>query len=126
MAKTNKLYCDGGKTKWCVVFEGGETWFSGHLHETAINDDTESAAILNACRHAEEHSGNWVVITDSQAVIDKVRGNCANATKNPNIAGIRNILKRAKESPLPVSIELKWMKRLSTPEMRRADEGCRE
>ncbi|MDR2485823.1 MAG: hypothetical protein LBD55_10555, partial [Treponema sp.] len=58
-------------------------------------------------------------------IIDKVNGNTANVTKNPNIQGIRTLLKEFRESPLPVSFALPWEKRLSTAFMKRVDALCR-
>lgn len=121
-------FTDGGARKWAVVFRSGGGVHSqyGDLHETANNDDTESMAILKACEYAEGVGGNWRIVTDSQAIIDKVMGNCANATRNPNVNGIKNVMDRVNSSPKACSISLMWMRRMSEPEMVEADRLCKE
>jgi ribonuclease HI len=90
------------------------------------NDDTESEGILRALRYAKLYPGNYILVTDSQAILDKVNGNVANATKNPNIQGIKNMLREFKESPLPVSFVIKWERRISNGFMKRVDALCKE
>jgi hypothetical protein len=77
-------------------------------------------------QYAQAHPANYILSTDSQAIIAKVNGNVVNVTKNPNIRGIQTILKEIKDSPLPVSFSIKWEKRLSNAFMKRADFLCRE
>ena len=123
------IYTDGGPEKWAfVVVKDGkiireESGVFG-LSVSTSNDDTESEGIFRAIQYAKEHPGNYILTTDSQAIIAKVNGNVANATKNPNIRGIQSILKEFKESQLPVSFSIKWEKRLSNEFMKRADKLC--
>ena len=124
------IYTDGGMEKWAfVVVKDNKT-----IHEesgvfglcaSTSNDDTESEGIFRAIQYAKEHPGNYILTTDSQAIIAKVNGNAANVTKNPNIRGIQSLLKEFKESQLPVSFTIKWEKRLSNEFMKRADQLCR-
>lgn len=128
--KYTYLYTDGGREKWAFVAvkDGGviheESGVFG-LAASTNNDDTESEGILRALQYAKEHPGNYILITDSQAIIGKVNGNVANVTKNPNIQGIRTLLKEFRESPLPIGFALQWEKRLSNAFMKRADALCR-
>lgn len=125
------IYTDGGPEKWAFVVvqdnriiheESGKFGISVSTN----NDETESEGIFKALQYAKNHPGNYILTTDSQAIIAKVNGNVANVTKNPNIRGIQTILKEFKESPLPVSFTIKWEKRISNDFMRRADFLCRE
>jgi ribonuclease HI len=127
--KYKYIYTDGGPEKWAfvvvannrIIFE--ESGFFG-ISASTSNDDTESEGILRALQYAKEHPGNYILVTDSQAVIAKVNGNAANVTRNPNIKGIQTILKDFKESRMPVSFSIKWEKRLSNEFMKRADFLC--
>jgi ribonuclease HI len=130
MSKKYKyIYTDGGPEKWAfvvvannrIIFE--ESGFFG-ISASTSNDDTESEGIFRALQYAKEHPGNYILVTDSQAVIAKVNGNVANVTRNPNIKGIQTILKNFKESWTPVSFSIKWEKRLSNEFMKRADFLC--
>ena len=125
------MYTDGGPEKWAFVVardniiiheESGKFGISA----STSNDDTESEGIFRALQYAQAHPANYILTTDSQAIIAKVNGNAANATRNPNIRGIQTILKEFKESPEPVSFAIKWEKRLSNEFMKRADFLCRE
>ncbi|MDR0290452.1 MAG: hypothetical protein LBI06_05915 [Treponema sp.] len=125
------IYTDGGPEKWAFVVAQDEKVIheeSGRfgIGASTSNDDTESEGIFRAMQYAQAHPANYILTTDSQAIIAKVNGNVANVTKNPNIRGIQTILKEFKESPLPVSFAIKWEKRLSNEFMRRADFLCRE
>jgi ribonuclease HI len=120
------LYCDGSDdAAGFISVENGKICAECvYVYDTGIskkNDDTESEAILHACVYAFANPSNWVVYTDSKAIIDKIERRVANATKNPNINGIRKILDRCKSSPLPVSIEIKWKARCSDQYMRQID-----
>jgi ribonuclease HI len=128
--KHTYIYTDGGREKWAfvVVKDGAaihEESGGFGLAASTSNDDTESEGIYRALRYAREHPGNYILTTDSRAIIDKVNGNAANVTKNPNIEGIRTILREFRESPAPVSFTLKWEKRVSNPFMKRVDALCR-
>jgi len=124
------IYTDGGPEKWAfvvvkdnaVIFE--ESGVFG-LSASTSNDDTESEGIFRALEYAKAHPGNYILTTDSQAVLAKINGTVANATRNPNIRGIQALLKEFKDSPLPVSFSIRWEKRLSNEFMKRADMLCR-
>jgi ribonuclease HI len=123
------LYTDGGKEKWafCVVHSNRVTHEESGMFGLASstnNDDTESEAILKAVQYAKEHPANYILITDSQAILDKINQNVANASGNPNIQGIRNILEELKSSPLPVSCALKYARRCSNEFMKKVDKQC--
>ena len=124
------IYTDGGPEKWAFVAVQN----SKIIHEesgtfgicaSTNNDDTESEGIFRAMQYAKAHPANYILTTDSQAMIAKINGNVVNATGNPNIRGIQTILKEFKESPLPVSFALKWEKRLSNEFMKRVDFLCK-
>jgi len=125
------IYTDGGPEKWAfvvvkdnnIIHEESATF---GLSASTSNDDTESEGIFRAMQYAREHPDNYILTTDSQAIIAKVNGNVANVTKNPNIKGIQTLLKEFKESHLPVSFSLKWEKRISNDFMKRADALCRQ
>jgi len=125
------IFTDGGPEKWAfVVVRDNEI-----IHEesgvfglgvSTTNDDTESEGIFRAIQYARNNPANYQLTTDSQSIIAKVNGNVFNVTKNPNIRGIQTLLKEFKESHLPVSVSIKWEKRLSNEFMKRADALCRE
>ena len=125
------IYTDGGPEKWAflavrdnnIIHE--ESGVFG-LSASTSNDDTESEGIFRALQYAKDHPDNYILVTDSQAIIAKVNGNVANATKNPNIKGIQSLLKEFKESLLPVSFTIKWEKRISNEFMKRVDSLCRK
>jgi ribonuclease HI len=127
--KYTYIYTDGGTEKWAfvvvannrIIFE--ESGVFG-ISASTSNDDTESEGIFRAIQYAKEHPGNYILVTDSQAIIAKVNGNAANITRNPNIKGIQTILKEFKESQAPVSFSIKWEKRLSNEFMKRVDFLC--
>jgi ribonuclease HI len=126
MKKYVYIYTDGGKEKWAfVVVKDGkiihEESGTFGLEASTNNDDTESEGIFRAIQYAKEHPDNYMLITDSKAMIAKIEGNVANATGNPNIRGIQNLLKDFKESHLPISFSIKWEKRLSCEFSKRAD-----
>ena len=124
------IYTDGGPEKWAFVVVKDDSV----IHEesgifgigaSTNNDDTESEGIFRAMQYAQEHPANYILTTDSQAIIAKVNGNVANVTKNPNIRGIQNLLTEFRESHLPVSFSIKWEKRLSNTYMKRVDALCK-
>jgi ribonuclease HI len=125
------IYTDGGMEKWAFVVVQDEKIIyeeSGRfgISPSTSNDDTESEGIFMAMQYAKDHPANYILTTDSQAIIAKVNGNVVNVTKNPNIRGIQTILKEIKESPLPISFSIKWEKRLSNEFMKRVDFLCRD
>jgi len=123
------IYTDGGTEKWAfvvvkdnkIIHEESGTF---GLSSSTNNDDTESEGIFRAMQYAKERPDNYILTTDSQAIIAKVNGNVSNVTKNPNIRGIQTLLKEFKESHLPISFSIRWEKRLSNEFMKRADELC--
>ena len=124
------IYTDGGIEKWAfvvvkeniIIYE--ESGIFG-LYASTNNDDTESEGIFRAIQYAKEHPDNYILVTDSQAMISKINGYAANVTKNPNIRGIQMLLKEFRESHLPVSFTIKWKKRLCNEFMKRADFLCK-
>jgi ribonuclease HI len=124
------IYTDGGLEKWAfvvvrddrIIHEESGTF---GLSASTSNDDTESEGIFRAMQYAKGHPDNYILTTDSQAMIAKISGNVTNATRNPNIRGIQTLLKEFKASQLPVSFSIKWEKRLSNEFMKRADSLCR-
>ena len=130
-AKYIYIYTDGGVEKWAFVVAKDnkiiheESGVFG-LGVSTSNDDTESEGIFRAVQYAKDHPGNYILTTDSRSIIAKVNGNVFNVTKNPNIRGIQSLLKEFKDSRLPVSISIKWEKRLSNEFMKRADDLCKQ
>jgi ribonuclease HI len=129
--KYTYIYTDGGPEKWAFVVVKNNSIIheeSGKfgLSVSTNNDDTESEGIFRALQYAKEHPENYILTTDSQAMVAKISGSMINATKNPNIRGIQTILKEFKESPNPVSFSIRWEKRLSNEFMKRVDFLCRE
>ena len=123
------IYTDGGDEKWAFVVVQDEKIIyeeSGRfgISASTSNDDTESEGIFRALQYAQAHPANYILTTDSQAIIAKINGNVVNVTKNPNIRGIQTILKEIKESPLPISFAIKWEKRISNEFMKRVDFLC--
>jgi len=123
------IYTDGGLEKWAfVVVKDNKIIFEDSgifgISASTSNDDTESEGIFRAVKYAKEHPANYILVTDSQAIIAKVNGNMTNVTRNPNINGIRKILKEFKESQAPISFSIKWEKRLSNEFMKRVDFLC--
>ncbi|MDR2701881.1 MAG: hypothetical protein LBB72_05570 [Spirochaetaceae bacterium] len=125
------IFTDGGKEKWAfvvvkdnlIIHEESGTF---GISASTSNDDTESVGIFRALQYAKGHPDNYILTTDSQAVLAKINGNAVNVTKNPNIRGIQSLLREFKESPLPVSFTIKWEKRISNNFMKRVDVLCRE
>jgi len=127
--KYTYIYTDGGKEKWAFVVVKNDKIIHEEsgvfgISASTNNDDTESEGIFRAVKYAKEHPANYILVTDSQAIIAKINGNAANATRNPNINGIKKMLKEFAESPEPVSFSVKWEKRLSNEFMKRVDFLC--
>jgi len=125
------IYTDGGPEKWAFVVVKDNTIIheeSGTfgIYASTSNDDTESESIFRAIQYAKEHPDNYILTTDSQAIIAKVNGDVVNVTKNPNIRGIQTLLKEFRNSLQPVSFSIKWEKRLSNEFMRRVDSLCKK
>ena len=124
------IYTDGGTEKWAfVVVQDNKIIFEESgvfgISASTNNDDTESEGIFRALQYAKDRPGNYILTTDSQAIIAKVNGNAVNVTRNPNIRGIQAILREFRESPLPVSFTIRWEKRLSNEFMKRTDYLCK-
>ena len=125
------LYTDGGTEKWAFVAVKdnkiiAEESGSFGISASTSNDDTESEGIFRALQYVKAHPDNYILTTDSQAILAKINGNTANVTRNPNIRGIQTLLKEFSDSPLPLSCSIKWEKRLSNEYMKRADFLCRK
>jgi ribonuclease HI len=128
--KYTYIYTDGGTEKWAfvvvkdsrIIHEQSGTF---GISASTCNDDTESEGIFRALQYAKEHPANYILTTDSQAIIAKVNGSAVNASGNPNIRGIQTLLREFKESPGPVSFSIKWEKRISNDFMKRADALCK-
>jgi len=124
------IYTDGGPEKWAfvvvkenkIIHEESGTF---GLSASTSNDDTESEGIFRALQYAKTNPGNYILTTDSQAMVAKINGNISNATKNPNIPGIQSMLNEFNNSHLPISFSIRWEKRLSNEFMKRADRLCR-
>jgi len=125
------IYTDGGPEKWAFVVvkddaiiheESGTFGISASTN----NDDTESEGIFRALQYAKDHPDNYILVTDSRAVLAKINGNVNNVTKNPNIRGIQNILHDFKNSTMPISFSIKWEKRISNDFMKRVDLLCKK
>jgi len=128
--KYTYIYTDGGLEKWAFVVVMDDKIIHEEsgvfgLSASTNNDDTESEGIFRALQYAKNHPDNYILTTDSQAMIAKVNGNMVNVTRNPNIKGIQSLLKEFKESQLPISFSIKWEKRLSNRFMKRVDELCK-
>jgi ribonuclease HI len=125
------VYTDGGPEKWAfvavrdnkIIHEESGTF---GISASTNNDDTESEGIFRALQYARAYPANYILSTDSQAIIAKVNGNAVNVTRNPNIKGIQTILREFKESPLPISFAIKWEKRISNEFMKRVDFLCKK
>ena len=124
-----QIYTDGGSEKWAfivvkdnlIIYEESGTF---GIQASTNNDDTESEGMLRALQYVKNHPFNYILITDSQAIIAKINGNVANASNNPNIRGIQTLLKEFKESHKPVSVSIKWQKRMSNSFMKHVDFLC--
>jgi ribonuclease HI len=92
------------------------------LAQTTTNDFTESEAIFQALVWAKQNPGNYRLVTDSQSALNKIKGNWKDHTGNKRYKGIQNMLVEFKSSPLPISFEVKWEKRISNKWMKMADE----
>ncbi|MCL2176293.1 MAG: hypothetical protein FWB73_09650, partial [Treponema sp.] len=96
--KYTYIYTDGGLEKWAFVVVKNEIIIHEEsgvfgLVASTSNDDTESEGIFRAMQYAKNHPDNYILTTDSQAMIAKVNGNMINVTRNPNIKGIQSLLK---------------------------------
>jgi len=135
MKKRIGFYVDGSYNKemnsykWAVIRVENdkitnEWWGERNATGKADVEWAESDAIMFACNQAT-FNNNYIIYTDSKSVIDKVTKRVPNATKNPNIAGIRNMLNCYKRSVLPISLEFQHMKRCSNSFMKRVDKLMR-
>jgi ribonuclease HI len=126
-----EIYTDGSDNKWCfVAVENDKLICEKHgdlgLAQTTSNDFTESEAIFQAVswarQQAAEKPGNYRLVTDSQSALRKIKGDWKDHTGNKRYKGIQNMLAEFKTSPLPVSLEVRWEKRISNKWMKMADE----
>ena len=135
--KSKKLYTDGGYfedarlLKWAFVEvsgnvethrEAGEVPFAGN--GAANVESAEVEALRRAVDYADSHPGNYEVVPDSRAVLDKVFGNVSNATGNPHVNYLRATAKKINDSPLPVSLTFKYRGRRSDEWAKLVDDLC--
>jgi ribonuclease HI len=137
-SKKRRVYTDGGyfaeqnliKWAWLVVDERGETLQRSRSSAPAGgrgNYDVERAeatAMKEAIDWVRENPGNYVLITDSKSLIEKIKGNCSNATKDPTVPYVRRTMEEFRRSPMPISFELRWAPRRSDDSMRTVDDWC--
>jgi len=122
-----EIYTDGSDSKWCFIAVSGDALVHEEhgdlgLAATTNNDFTESEAIFRAVSWAKENPGNYRLVTDSQSALRKIKGNWQDHTGNKRYKGIQNMISEFKSSPLPVSFEVKWEKRISNKWMKMADD----
>jgi ribonuclease HI len=131
-----ELYTDGSyneklnKVTWgfIVVKDGIISYEANGSMPAAHKADVErgeSAAILEACKHAKKYRGNYRLYTDSKSVINKIGNRVPNATRNPDIAGIQNILRSFRESMRPESLVIEYHRRCSDKFSEHVDSLCR-
>jgi ribonuclease HI len=120
------VFCDGGVyenlrlVKWAFVVVSmdyelyhkfGTVPYSGN--HTANVENAEAQAIYEAFLYIKENPGNYVVMSDSQAMIDKIQKKVSNATRHPHVKAIQNMIEEIKYQPAPTSAVLKYHKRRS-------------
>lgn len=112
--------------RWAYIVVKNEKVIDSHYGYTepthrAPIELAESTALLNACQYCKENKGNYIIITDSKTCVEKINKNCANASGQPNIKGIQNILNEFKNSIEPISLSIKFKKRNSNKFMVEVD-----
>jgi ribonuclease HI len=126
MASKSKItiYTDGSDFTWAFIgidSDGAQVATAvGEMEgvkATTDNDHTEARAIFEAAKWASKTPGNYVLITDSKMIIEKIRGNCNDCTKNPDIVGARRLIDAMNSTPMPTSFRLVWRERLSNEYM---------
>jgi ribonuclease HI len=131
------VYTDGGffqdtnVIKWAwLITDGEDIIASGDGSENGGgrgNYDVEKAeatAMKGAIDYIHEHPGNYLLVTDSKSMIDKIQNRCANATKDPTVPYIRRTIDNFRRSPYPISLEISWRKRRSDKWMIEVDDRC--
>ena len=136
-SKVRRLYADGGfyederLVKWAFVVvdgdeeihrETGETPYSGGRSSNVENAEIE--ALYRAAEWAYSHPGNYVLVSDSKSVLDKLTDRVPNATRHPYVNGIKSIMKATNDGPYPTSLTLKFQKRRSDEWMELVDDLC--
>ena len=127
------IYCDGGvyshlnKCLWGFIITDNNDHVlsqSGILNGSGGFDveRAESEAIFQALKYCWEYKNNYKLYTDSKSVLDKIENKVPNATKNPNINGIQELIKRIQTSLDPCSVTLYYCKRRSNEWMRKVDD----
>jgi ribonuclease HI len=119
--KTIEIYTDGGVydflnlCKWAIYVPSKDHIEKGTFPGSGSYDveRAESFAILKACEYALNNLGNYTLLTDSRSVLDKIQNRVSNATKNPDIVGIKNLIKKINSNPGPCSLNLKFLRRRS-------------
>jgi ribonuclease HI len=131
-----QIYTDGGCykelniVKWSfIVVENNEDIIqsgTGTLSASGGFDveRAESEALYRALVFCKENPDNYRIYTDSRSVLDKIENKVNNATRNPHIKGIQEILVQIKNSPYPCSVSLNWCKRRSNKWMQEVDDRC--
>jgi ribonuclease HI len=121
-----EVYCDGGcyqqlnKIMWAyIIVDNNKIIQENHGNQNCSGfhredvEKGESEAFYNACQFISNHPNNYVIYSDSRSFIDKIQKRCSNATKNPHVKYIQNLIAQIKGSPLPQSLVIKWKPRRS-------------
>ena len=134
MKKYLSIYTDGGVykelnlVKWAfIIVENNENIIyaeEGELNSSGGSDveRAESEAIFKALNYCLNNFDNYQLFTDSRSVLDKIENRVPNATKNPHIKSIQEILKKIKNTPDPCSVSLHYCKRRSSKWMCEIDD----
>jgi ribonuclease HI len=132
-----QIYTDGGvfqdrnEIKWAfvavenddVVWKQAGTMACGGKHNEDV-ERAESEALYQACQRISQHVNNYVIYSDSRSFIDKIQKRCSNATKNPHVKYIQELLSQIKGTPLPYSLTIKWKPRRSDRWSKYVDDLC--
>ena len=136
-SKNITIYCDGGcydatrEVNWAFVVVKdnkiinelfGSCPYGGN-HNANV-ESAEAHAVWEALAWCTEHEGNYILCTDSRSMLDKIEGKVPNATKQPMVKAIQNMLDYHKKSPKPISATIKYVKRRSNEFSKRVDDLC--
>lgn len=132
--KRSNIYCDGGfykqtglvKWAYCLMDSDNEVerYDVGRIPAGSgfEVEEAESEAILQALSYCNIFIDNYTIHTDSRSVLDKIENKVPNATANPRIKAIQNLIKLINESPHPQSVTIKYCKRRSNRGMQFVDD----
>ena len=96
-----------------IVHQNCDIIYASGKHAPDV-ETAESEAMYQVIKdHITNHPDNYILYTDSKSLHDKIYDHCNNASKNPHIKFIQDTLKKFKESPLPISFQVKWRRRCS-------------